>query len=251
MRSRSLQPFLFFLATILIGAPHAGAGSLTYSHGSSALPDAAGPAITLLSITGTNDGTDLSFKLTFANPTIEGPSSGNNDAVYGFINLNTDNNSKTGVTGAYLDSNGYEPGFGQYPSNSSGIDAYISLTSEGNPLHGGPGLVDVVSTNGFNVIDTVSVTYTDQSGSTPSTLTVSVPLSVFSSNGILFPPNDSPGNFSVVVGNANNATDFLPSAATIPEPSSVVLIAIGMSMSLLASGPLKRAVCPRSTAPCR
>ena len=58
-----------------------------------------GPAITLQSITGTNDGTNLTFTLTFANPTLEGPSSGNDDAVYGFINLDTDKNANTGVSG--------------------------------------------------------------------------------------------------------------------------------------------------------
>jgi hypothetical protein len=248
MRSKSLQWFLFFLATILTGAPHAVAGSLTYSHDSTALPNAPGPAITLLSITGDNDGTNFNFTLTFANPTIEGPSSGNNDAVFGFINLDTDNNSATGVTGAYLDSNSYEPGFGQFTPNSYGIDAYINLSSEGNPLHGVPGLVDVVSTNGFAPIATVPVTYTDRAGSTPSMLTLSIPLSVFSSNGITLLDT---GNFSVVVGNVNNATDFLPSGGSVPEPSSVVLVMVGMSVSLLASGPLRRAVCFSPTTPLR
>ena len=58
-----------------------------------------GPAITLLSITGNNDGMNYTFDLTFANPTIEGPSSGKSDAVFGFINLDTDKNAATGVTG--------------------------------------------------------------------------------------------------------------------------------------------------------
>ncbi len=248
MRSKAVQRLLCFLALILGGAPHAFAGSLTYSHSASALPDAPGPAITLLSITGENDGTNFNFTLTFANPTIEGPSSGNNDAVFGFINLDTDNNSSTGVTGAYLDSNGYEPGFGQYTPSSYGIDAYINLSSEGNPLHGVPGLVDVVSTNGFAPIATVPVTYTNQAGSTPSTLTLSIPLSVFSSNGITLLDT---GNFSVVVGNANNATDFLPSSDAVPEPSSVILLMFGVSLSLLSSGRRNRAVAARPSVPLR
>jgi hypothetical protein len=234
MRSRPLPSFLFFLAAILTGTPEANAGSLTYSHSSSALSGAPGPAITLLSITGNNDGTNYTFTLTFANPTIEGPSSGNSDAVFGFINLDTDKNSATGVTGAFLGSNGFQPGFGQFSPSSLGIDAYINLTSEGDPLHGAPGLVDVVTTNGFSPIATEPVTYTNQVGTTPSTLTISIPLSVFSSNQIAL---DDTGHFSVVVGNINNATDFLPSA--VPEPRSVLLLATGLSLILLAPARLR------------
>ena len=129
-----------------------------------------------------------------------------------------------------------------------GIDAYINLSSEGNPLHGVPGLVDVVSTNGFAPIATVPVTYTNQAGSTPSTLTLSIPLSVFSSNGITLLDT---GNFSVVVGNANNATDFLPSSDAVPEPSSVILLMFGVSLSLLSSGRRNRAVAARPSVPLR
>src|SRR5262245_20439001 len=106
MRSRSPWPFLILLTVTFTGSPSVIAGELTYSHSASALPGAPGPAITLLSITGKNDGTNYTFTLTFANPTIEGPSSGNDDAVYGFINIGADKNAATGVTGAFLDSNG-------------------------------------------------------------------------------------------------------------------------------------------------
>jgi hypothetical protein len=221
----------------LPGLPEAQAGSLTYSHTSSALPDAAGPAITLLSITGDNDGTNYTFTLTFANPTIEGPSSGNADSVYGFINMDTDNKAATGVTGMFLDDNSFEPGFGRYSPSSLGIDAVINLTSEGDPLHGAPGLVDLVSANGFTPIDTVSVTYANQTGATPSTLTIAIPLSVFSNNQITLLDT---GNFSVAVGNANNATDFLPSASAVPEPGATLLLASGLSVSAIAAGRLRR-----------
>src|SRR5205085_2605916 len=89
MRSRCSWPFILVLTAILAGPRPASAGEVTLSHSSSALPGAPGPAITLLSITGKNDGTNYTFTLTFANPTIEGPSSGNADAVYGFINMDT------------------------------------------------------------------------------------------------------------------------------------------------------------------
>jgi hypothetical protein len=228
---------LLVVLAAIVAVPAAGAGSLTYSHGSGALPGAPGPAIVLLSITGTNDGTNYTFTLTFANPTIEGPSSGNDDAVYGFINMDTDKNSATGHSGAFLDSKGYEPGFGHYSASSQGFDAYINLTSEGDPLHGAPGLVDVVSTSSFNPIDTVPITYTNRSGSTPSMLTFSIPLTDFSTHQI---PLLDTGDFSVIVGNANNATDFLPSAA--PEPRSVVLLGAGMALILLATAWLRSGI---------
>src|SRR5215467_12123006 len=117
MRSRSCWRTVLFVVMTWATIPGASADSLTYSHSSSALPGAAGPAITLLSITGTNDGTNYTFTLTFANPTIEGPSSGNADAVYGFINIDADKNPATGVTGSSLDA-GAEPGFGLYPPGS-------------------------------------------------------------------------------------------------------------------------------------
>lgn len=239
MRSTSFQGFFLVLATTLVATPAVSADMLTYSHNSSALPGAPGPAITLLSITGNNDGTNFAFTVTFSNPTIAGPSSGNDNAVYGFINLDTDNNSATGVTGAFLDSNGFEPGFGQFPPGSAGIDAYINLSSEGDPLHGAPGLIDIVTINGFSPIDRVAVTYTNQVGGTPSTLSFSIPLSLFSSNSI---PLLSTGDFSVIVGNVNNATDFLPSAAAVaaPEPQSMLLLLLGMPLTLLASGRIDR-----------
>jgi hypothetical protein len=226
---------LFFVAITIAATPNARAGQLTYSHSSSALPGAAGPAITLLSITGNNDGTNYTFTLTFSNPTIEGPSSGKNDAVYGFINMDTDKNAATGVTGLFLDADSIETGFGRFSPTTLGIDAYINLSSEGDPLHGAPGLVDLVSTTGFNPFDTVAVTYANKAGSTPSMLSLSIPLSDFTSHQITLLDT---GDFSVIVGNVNNATDFLPSpvsTSVIPEPQSAILLVVGMSLMMLES----------------
>src|SRR5262245_53037518 len=242
MRLTSMLGFFLVLATTLVVTRGASGEMVTYTHNSSALPAAPGPAITLLSITGDNDGTNLKFTLTFSNPTIEGPSSANDDAIYGFINIDTDKNSATGVTGPFLDSNGFEPGFGQFSPASAGIDLYINLSSEGDPLHGAPGLIDVVTTSGFSPfspIDTVPVTYTSQVGGTPSTLSFFIPLSTFSNNLI---PLLGTGDFSVIVGNVNNATDFLPSevAVAAPEPQSVILLLLGMPLTLLASGRIQK-----------
>jgi hypothetical protein len=237
MRSKSLWRLLIFVAATLTGTPQLNAGSLTYSHSSSSLPGAPGPAITLLSITGNNDGTNYTFTLTFANPTIEGPSSGNSDAVYGFINMDTDNKTTTGVTGSTLNSGGYESGFGQFSPSKLGIDTYLNLTSEGNPIHGVPGFVDLVTTNGFVPIATEAITYTNQVGATPSTLSITIPLSDFSNNLITVVDT---GDFSAVVGNINNPTDFLPTLSSVPEPGSAVLLMVGISLTLLVSSRLKR-----------
>jgi len=224
MQPRYSWQIFVFVVVAIAGACHAEAGFLTFSHSSSALPGAPGPAITVLSITADNDGTNLKFTLTFVNPTVEGPSSGNDDAVYGFINIDADKNSATGLTGAFLDANNVEAGFGNFPPGSDGIDAFINLTSEGDPLHGAPGLVDLVGPN-LLPIDTLAVTYTNQSGATPSMLSLSIPLSVFSNNQISLLDT---GNFSVVVGNAN-ATDFLPGeASSVPEPQSALLLVAGL-----------------------
>jgi hypothetical protein len=231
MRIKRFWLFAPLITATFAGAPELNAGSLTYSHNASALPGASGPAITLLSITGVNDGTNFTFTLTFANPTIEGPSAGKADSIYGFINLDTDHNSATGVTGLSMNTNGLESGFGQYSPSSQGIDAYINLSSEGDPLHGVPGLVDLVTTNGFTPIATIAVTYSNQAGLTPSTMSLSIPLSVFSGSQITLLDT---GDFSVVVGNLNNATDFL-AAASVPEPSAWVLLAMGLPIAGLVS----------------
>jgi hypothetical protein len=239
MRFRSSWRFLFLVA-FFAGLPSANADFVTYSHSSSELPGAPGPAITLLSLTGNNDGTNLTFTLTFSNPTIEGPSSNNPDAVYGFINIDTDKNSATGVSGTFLDSNGFQPGFGRYSPSSAGIDLYINLSSEGSITHPGPGLVDLVPTDTLTPIATEPISYKNQAGSTPSTLSVSIPLSFFSTNHITLVDT---GNFSAIVGNLNNATDFLPPPAVIPEPSSLLLLGTSMlSLGGLAAWRMRRRV---------
>ncbi len=90
------------LAAGFAGTPGASTpNQLTLSHSSSAIPDAAGPAITLTSAA-INDEADYTFKLTFANPTIVGPSSGKSDSVFGFINLDTDRTQRR-ASRAFLD----------------------------------------------------------------------------------------------------------------------------------------------------
>jgi hypothetical protein len=84
-------------------------------------------------------------------------------------------------------------------------------------------------------IDTVAVTYKNQVGSTPSTLSLSIPLADFAKLPVSLADT---GDFSAVVGNLNNATDFLPSAATVPEPASWGLLTIGLSVAGLATARL-------------
>jgi hypothetical protein len=236
MRSKTPLLFALLAALTLAGAPAARAQLVTLSHTASALPGAAPPAITLSSITGNNNGSNYIFTLTFSNATIEGPSANKADSVYGFIDLDADRNAGTGVTGAALDSGGLQPGFGHFSPSSLGIDAYLNLSSEGDPLHGAPGRVDLVKVNGTNPVSaipvaTIPVTYANQSGSTPSTMTITIPLSDFTANGI---PLSGAGSFSVIVGNQNNATDFLAPTA-VPEPGAVTLVLVGVSLTVAVS----------------
>ncbi len=241
MRSRTpWRLLLITMSTALLSSAPANAllaGTASVSHTTPASPPSnpptTDPQITLLSALFNNDGSNLIITLTFANPTIEGPSAGASDSIWGFINLDTDKTSATGATGLALDNGGYEPGFGQFTPSSLGIDAYINLSSEALTFpppfgHGAPGLVDLVQVTGSgaslstSVIDTLAVTYTNKSGGTPSTLTLSVPLSDFSGNGI---PISDTGYFSAVVGNQNNATDVLNFTGTAAVPETVVAVA--------------------------
>jgi hypothetical protein len=232
MRPTTPFPFALLAALTLAGVPAARAQIVTLSHTSSALPGAPPPALTLSSITGNNNGANYIFTLTFSNPTIEGPSANKADSVFGFINLDADRSAATGVTGAFLDANGFEPGFGHFSPSLQGIDAYLNLSSEGDPLHPpGSHVLDLVTTNTFLPVATVPVIYANQSGSTPSTMTITIPLSVFTANGI---PLSGAGSFSAIVGNQNNATDFLAPTA-VPEPGAATLVLAGVSLALAVS----------------
>jgi hypothetical protein len=210
----------------------------------SALPNAAGPAITLESTTGATTSTNYIFTLQFSNPTIEGPSSNNSDAVFGFINLDTDNNKATGVSGSFLDSHHFECGFGALSPGSLGIDAFISLSSEGLPIHSGPGLVDLVATSNFETFTTVPVSYTDKTSTSLSTLSITIPLATLANAGLDLVGT---GNFAVVVGNANNATDFLGPASVVPEPGSLVLLILGISLPFVVGSRFKRRATKRGS----
>jgi hypothetical protein len=236
MRVTTVCRLLCFAVLVIAGSRASRAGSLTYTHSSSSLPGAPDPAITLQSITGTNDGNNFTFTLKFFNSTVEGPSSGQSDSVTGFINLDTDNKSTTGVSGSLLDSQGFENGFGHFSPASAGIDAYINLSSEADGSHGVPGLVDFVVTSSFQPVATLPVTYAN------NTLTITIPLSLFSSNNLTL---DDTGNFSVIVGNINNSpTDFLPGVASVPEPSAVLLLLLGIPVPLaITTWRLRRRSC--------
>jgi hypothetical protein len=81
-------------------------------------------------------------------------------------------------------------------------------------------------------------------GMTPSTMSLSIPLSVFSNSQINLLDT---GTFSVIVGNVNNATDFLAPSG-VPEPDSLILLAAGVSLTLLAKARLRGRVRARRPA---
>jgi hypothetical protein len=53
------------------------------------------------------------------------------------------------------------------------------------------------------------------------------------------------------VGNVNNATDFLAPNSVVPEPGSLILLAAGISLTLLAKGRLRRKIRARLPASSR
>jgi hypothetical protein len=226
---RALQRLFYVGAALLIGVAPTLGGTVVVTHSPpqpTSIPGSTSPLIEMNTVTVTNNGTNMTFNITFLNSSVEGPSSGNNDAVYGFFNLDTDKSKATGASQSNL--NGHEGGFGQFVDSRLGIDAYISLSSEGDPsVHNVPGLVDLIGTSNFTTIDTVPITY----GSSPSSLSFVLPDSDFKNlPGFSGLQAGGTPDFSVVVGNVTNATDVLSSVtpSAVPEPSTLVMAGTAM-----------------------
>ena len=186
-----------------------------------AIPGAMAPLIEMQSASISNNGLNLTFTIQFFNPTVEGPSSGNADAVYGFFDLDTDKSAATGLGPGDL--NNPQGGFGQYVDPRLGIDAAISLSSEGDFLgHPGPGMVDFLRTSDFSIIDTVGITYGANAGG--GTLSFALPVADFATlPGFAALQGGGVPDFAAVVGNVNNATDVLSSLTAVPEPSALAM----------------------------
>lgn len=170
-----------------------------------------------------NSGT-TTFAIDFAG-TIAAPSSFQGDALYGFIDLDTDRNAATGGQAAWGTSlqggnswiNYYVEG-GAVPGDPIGLgdEFFIDLGSEA--FHAG--LVDLFDAATNTVFQTVAIEYTGTG------IRLTLPI---------LGAGDGSLHFGVLVGSVNAVTDRASNQSrpdsslnAVPEPSSLVLSVLGL-----------------------
>jgi len=173
------------------------------------------PQLALTDGTVTNDGTNLDVTLNFSTA-ISPPAAGAANSVFGYVLLDTDQSTTTGLSVSQLDGPlglglGGIPA-GQVPSGL-GVDYAVSLDSVGGTV---PGDVDVISTTSLLTLASVPISYTSNS------LSFSIPISDLTDPVAV----NSLVNFGAIVGNPSGPTDTLLGIAstTVPEPSSIVMV---------------------------
>ncbi|MBT8484037.1 MAG: hypothetical protein HKO59_10055 [Phycisphaerales bacterium] len=148
----------------------------------------------------------LHFEMTFHTP-ISAPSAGFADGVVGLLELDTDQDTATGLPPTQ---NAFSPPFAML---SSGVDFVIALFTE--TLH--PGFVDVLDPTG-RIVDTVAIEYG------PTSFSGSVPLaSLGGDDGIV--------NFTTTIGTIpqpTDATDVVGVSKLVPAPPAVMLFAVAV-----------------------
>jgi PEP-CTERM motif len=183
------------------------------------------PQLALSNGTVTNDGTNLDITLNFSTA-ISPPAAGANNGVFGYVLLDTDQSTATGMSvnqlnGALGLGVGQIPA-GQVPGESPngllGVDYAVSLDSVGGTT---PGDVDVISTISLLTIVSVPITYTSDS------LSFAIPI-VDLTDPVAVNPLI---NFGAIVGNPNGVTSTLEGFAStvVPEPSSLTLAGLALA----------------------
>ncbi len=181
------------------------------------------PRLALSSGTVTNDGTNLDIKLDFSTP-ISPPSAGATNSVFGYVLLDTDQSTATGMSvnelnGALGLGVGQIPAGqvpGESPNGPLGVDYAVSLDSVGGMK---PGDVDVISTISLLTLVSVPITYTSDS------LSFSIPIAALTDPVAVH----SLVNFGAIVGNPNGVTSTLEGFASVPEPSSLTLAGLAIA----------------------
>lgn len=181
------------------------------------------PQLALSSGTVTNDGTNLDITLNFSTP-ISPPSAGAANSVFGYVLLDTDQRTTTGLSVDQLNGAlglglgqipaGQVPG--ESPNGPLGVDYAVSLDSVGGTI---PGDVDVISTSSLLTLVSVPIIYASES------LSFSIPISALTDPVAV----NSLVNFGAIVGNPNGVTSTLEGFASIPEPSSLTLAGLGIA----------------------
>ncbi len=167
------------------------------------VPDPAGDTLgvlpiqhDILSVTSTVNPTNLVFDVSFAGA-IAPPSAFSPSSVVGFLDLDIDQNSATGVNARF--------GAPPTPTVIAGVELYIDLFSESFT----PGMVDVVNASTGLPTGSAAISY----GAT--TFSLSLPFSLIGGDdGFL--------NYGLVVGTFNEATDEATGSTGAPPPSDSV-----------------------------
>lgn len=169
----------------------------------------------------------LQFMINFAG-NVAAPSTSVANSVFGFVDLDTDQNPSTGgsapwggpVSGGNNWINFFIPSSVPGPRVALGDEFCVDLGSE--LFH--PGLVDVVSTLTGSSTGLAPITYG------ASSFTFTLPLALIAND-------DGRLNYGVLAGNPIAPTDRLPNGATppstvvagIPEPGTALLIITGLA----------------------
>jgi hypothetical protein len=169
-----------------------------------------------------------SFTIGFANA-IAAPSTNAVNGLYGYIDLDTDKNAATGGNAAFgadqpggnswinfFVAQGLAPG----PAINLGDEYFVDLGSE----HDHAGTVDLVDASTNAILAEVAISYT----STSLSLTLA-----------LLGTGDGSMNFGLVVGDSDSPSDraangavadrSVTTSAAVPEPSSLLLSALGLA----------------------
>jgi hypothetical protein len=182
------------------------------------------PQLALSSGTLTNNGITLDVTLNFSTP-ISPPSAGAANSVFGYVFLDTDQSTKTGLSVNQLNG-ALGLGLGQIPAGQVpgaapngilGVDYVVDLDSVGGTKLGD---VDVISTKSLATLVSVPIGYTSES------LNFSIPIAALTDPVAV----NSLVDFGAIVGNPNGVTSTLEGfvASAIPEPSSLTLASLAL-----------------------
>lgn len=162
----------------------------------------------IASINVTYSAIDVNFAIRFANP-IAAPSSGALNGLFGYIDLDTDQNEDTGETS-------FAAAYGPSSDLALGDGFFIDLGSEATHR----GYVDIIDASTTSTTGLAQISYLGE----PVSLVA--PLAVLGNDDGLL-------NYAAIVGTSEEVTDVAPNGASpltsiaAPEPCSAAVVALG------------------------